>query len=164
MSRLALSLSVAVSSILDAKGGAERSMSSGDDLAKIMALTAAAGGSTETAPVPPADIEEGEANQEAVRTQAMQVAILNRFRIEASCLKTACVHVSWHARRLGAVTRTSHRLVDACFLHMKPAIINLLADYSSTAIVDDAPFLHVQDFRLLLFPFSCLNNCARKDV
>lgn len=49
-------------------------MSSADDVAKIVALNAAAGGSTESAPVPPADIEEGAPSEEAVRTQAMQVA------------------------------------------------------------------------------------------
>lgn len=48
-------------------------MSSGDDIAKIIALSAAAGESTETAPVPPAEVEEGEASEEAVRTKAMQV-------------------------------------------------------------------------------------------
>lgn len=49
-------------------------MSSADDITKIVALNAAAGGSTETAPVPPAEVEEGGASEEAVRTQAMQVA------------------------------------------------------------------------------------------
>lgn len=48
-------------------------MSSADDVAKIIALNAAAGGSAETAPAPPAEIEEGGASEEAVRTQAMQV-------------------------------------------------------------------------------------------
>lgn len=44
-----------------------------DDVTKIIALNAAAGRSPETAPAPPAEVEEGEASEESMRTQAMQV-------------------------------------------------------------------------------------------